>query len=376
MGKLHLLKIVLVAFVILNVLIYKSLPKTWKNKLYKKIILISFHTIGCIGLTSIFLYFKYLPDGFIKQMLLTIGSLDFVYTMYLCIIGIILFIIYFIMKLLKCTKNKFYKHLCRMTYPAVGGIIVAFVIAVVGVVRMLGPIHITPYNIDTKKNTTAINALLLADLHLGCGMSNDRLNYTCDLLNALNPDVVLIVGDIFDETTSDENIENFIKSFRNVKTKYGSYFCYGNHDIARKDDIIPAMQKANITILENDSKFINDININIIGHGDVHEKEKDVSTIIKDTNLNLSYPTILLHHDPKYLEKFKDTGVDLVLCGHTHGQRYPLEYYPVLIFAKNFPIYGMAMFDKMIAITTSGASCWGVHYKFPSINEIVKLSIK
>ena len=51
-------------------------------------------------------------------------------------------------------------------------------------------------------------------------------------INEQNPDIVIFAGDIFDnEYGAIRNSEKVAKTLAGLKSKYGSYACWGNHDI-------------------------------------------------------------------------------------------------------------------------------------------------
>ncbi|MFR7383656.1 MAG: metallophosphoesterase [Anaerostipes sp.] len=54
-------------------------------------------------------------------------------------------------------------------------------------------------------------------------------------VNQQNPDLIVIAGDIFDnEYDALDDPKQLIKIFRQLKSKYGVYAVYGNHDIDEK----------------------------------------------------------------------------------------------------------------------------------------------
>ena len=85
-----------------------------------------------------------------------------------------------------------------------------------------------------------------------------------------------------------------------------------------------------------------------------------------------SLPTIMLTHRPEKFKEISDAGCDLALAGHTHGFNIPQ------FMGRNIAYdmyYGRKDYNGMTAITTSGVSAWGFHYKFPAKSEIVSLHI-
>lgn len=77
--------------------------------------------------------------------------------------------------------------------------------------------------------------VLLADLHLGYNIGCRQMEQMTEKVNAQNPDLVVIAGDIFDnEYEALDDPERLISILKGIKSKYGVFACYGNHDIQEK----------------------------------------------------------------------------------------------------------------------------------------------
>ena len=62
-------------------------------------------------------------------------------------------------------------------------------------------IRITPYQVKVEKQAGDLDSLkiaLVADLHLGYSVGTAQMRQMVDKINAQNPDLVVIAGDIFD----------------------------------------------------------------------------------------------------------------------------------------------------------------------------------
>ena len=99
-------------------------------------------------------------------------------------------------------------------------------------------IHVTPYEVTVSKTVEGMEELkvmLVADLHLGYNIGEKQMRQMVEKINASKPDLVVIAGDIFDnEYEALDNPERLEKILRSIKSRYGVYACYGNHDIQEK----------------------------------------------------------------------------------------------------------------------------------------------
>lgn len=163
---------------------------------------------------------------------------------------------------------------------AVVGAVCAVIISTVSIYGVLsaGNIHTTKYNISVDKkagNMKELNVVLAADLHLGYNIGCKQMEQMTEKINEQKPDLVVMAGDIFDnEYEALDDPEKLAKILRGIRSKYGVYACYGNHDIQEKilagftfgskekKESTPEMdeflEKAGITLLRDEYVLIDD----------------------------------------------------------------------------------------------------------------------
>ena len=208
-------------------------------------------------------------------------------------------------------------------------------------------------------------------------------------INALDPDVVLVAGDIFDnEYEAIKDPDKVAKTLSGIKSKYGVYATYGNHDIQEpilagftfggKDEkkqsdprMDAFMQKAGLTLLQEKGVWIDD-SVYLYGRPDYErpgrgiKKRKTPKEITK--NIDKSKPIIVLEHEPRQLQELADAGVDAQLCGHTHdGQMFPGNLTIKLLWEN---AYGYKKKDGMHSIVTSGVGVFGPNMRVGTKSEI------
>jgi predicted MPP superfamily phosphohydrolase len=84
---------------------------------------------------------------------------------------------------------------------------------------------------------------------------------------------------------------------------------------------------------------------------------------------NSDYKTILLAHQPKYIEELEDYAPELILSGHTHGgQIWPFEY---LVRLQQPYVKGLHKLSNGSHIyVNSGIGFWGPPMRLDSQAEI------
>ena len=201
-------------------------------------------------------------------------------------------------------------------------------------------IHVTPYDVTVDKTVEGMSEMkvvLVADLHLGYNIGEKQMQQMVNRINEQDADLVVIAGDIFDnEWEAVNEPETIAATLRSIRSKYGVYACYGNHDIeeavlagftfrqSEKKESDPRMdaflKDANITLLHDEGTLI-DGKFYLYGRPDAHRPGRGIETrktpdeITAD--MDQSKPIIVLDHQPKELQALADAGVDLDLCGHT-----------------------------------------------------------
>lgn len=261
-------------------------------------------------------------------------------------------------------------------------------------------IKTTSYDVIINKTIperTSMKVVLLADTHFGYNAGVLHARELVRKINKQKPDLVCIAGDIFDnEYDAIRNPEKLEKTLRGIKSTYGVYACWGNHDLneeilagftfKHKDGDLsdikdPRMKKflkdSNIHILEDESVLIND-QFYVIGRKDasltekIHETRKAPAQLTE--KLDRDKPIIMIDHQPKELQELADAGVDLDLCGHTHdGQTFPGNFTIKLMWENPC---GLLSKDNMTNITTSGAGVWGPAMRIGTDSEICSINIQ
>lgn len=241
--------------------------------------------------------------------------------------------------------------------------------AVIGAVNTPKVKHV---NIFSDKIISPLSVVLLADIHLKKNLSKDFLQGIIKQTNELNPDMILIAGDLID--TSIKNI-NYLELLNDFSSKYGTFYVLGNHEYYHGvEQIHKKLKEYNLTILDN--KIQNFDSFSISGTNDLmglkyKNFKPDLSPI--KPHLNASKFNILLTHQPKFVKKYDVSDFDLVLCGHTHaGQIFPFS---LAVKLEQGFLNGLYKLDKTLMYVSSGAGFWGMSARFFAPSEITHINI-
>lgn len=258
----------------------------------------------------------------------------------------------------------------------------------------------TVYNVDINKESAVdkLNVVQISDIHLGYSVGVKEVEDMVNKINALNPDIVVMTGDLFDnEYSSLDDPQRLIELFKSIKTKYGKYAIYGNHDIEekiflgftfsfnKKDEVTSSkemddfVKEAGFAFLYDDYATIKDNNDNIIcyvyGRPDYEKPNLGNNTRIKASDItkdiDTSKPIICLDHEPREMNELAKAKVDLDLTGHTHnGQVWPgtitINWFWDLA-------YGSKKYDDMTLVVSSGVGLFGPNIRTGCYPEIVQV---
>ncbi|MEI3266073.1 MAG: metallophosphoesterase [Frisingicoccus sp.] len=295
-------------------------------------------------------------------------------------------------------------HIISAEIPASGktfvitGFICIAAITFLCIWGIISAVHVrtTSYEININKDggkLDELNIALVADLHLGYTVGPRMMRQMVDKINAQNPDIVLIAGDIFDnDYDAMGNPEELIRILAQIRSRYGTYAVYGNHDTdekilagftfpsdqkktsdSRMDDFL---ERANIRLITEQTLLIDD-SFYLVGRADEERPGRGVD--IRKTpqeimnGLDSSKPVIVMEHEPKFLQEISDAGIDLHLCGHTHdGQTFPSNLLCKLIWENPA---GYLKKGDMQSIVTSGVGLFGPNMRVGTKSEVVNIKV-
>lgn len=233
------------------------------------------------------------------------------------------------------------------------------------------------YNIKLSGAQGGLKIALFSDLHLGYVIDEKHLQKIVTAINAAEPDIVCIAGDIFDgDITALQNPDALKALFKQINAPHGVYACLGNHDAGKGyDGMVDFLADAGIRLLLDEAEIIGNRFI-IAGRRDTYpiggQGEKRTELTLPESCENL--PLIVMDHKPDTITGYSNrTG--LILCGHTHkGQLFPFNMVTNAVFDVHYGYYQVPE-TAIQVIVTSGAGTWGPPQRIASDNEIAVIQI-
>ncbi|SFV50533.1 FIG006285: ICC-like protein phosphoesterase [hydrothermal vent metagenome] len=233
--------------------------------------------------------------------------------------------------------------------------------------------------IKINKLSQSYKILQLSDIHIGGLIDTSFIRDIVNRVNKCKPDLVVITGDLIDIDI--DRAEDTLEELRDLKSKYGTYFIVGNHEYFHGIEvIIKKVKDLGIRVLENENLYIGELNkgFNLAGVYDLfgYRAQKFIPDINKALqNRDTDSPTILLAHQPKFLEEINDLQkIDLVLSGHTHGGQ--LLPFRALVRLQQPYISGLHQHTPFTQIyVNKGTGFWGPPMRLGASAEITQITL-
>lgn len=242
----------------------------------------------------------------------------------------------------------------------------------------------TEYTLTTGKNLEKpLRIAMLADSHLGITLDGAGFAAQMERIQAQNPDLVIVAGDFVDDDSRRADMEEAAAALGRLKTTYGVYFAFGNHDVGyfnhrdfTAQNLRDALTSNGVVILEDRSVPVGDT-LCIVGREDKSNRERKDFSALADGIDPEKYMIVLDHQPNDYANEANIA--DLVLSGHTHGGHvFPAGYIGLWIGA-NDRVYGhetRGAENPTDFIVTSGISGWAIPFKTGCISEYVIIDIE
>lgn len=271
-----------------------------------------------------------------------------------------------------------YEKAKLITFSASAVLVIVLMIA--GHINMHHPVV---KNLELKVNKpangiTQLHAVLVSDIHLGTLMGKNRFEKVIDMINAQNPDIVLLAGDVLDEDLKPVIRQNSGEKLKRLNAQLGVYAVMGNHEyIGGAEPAYNYLKDHGLIMLRDTVVKIKDA-FYLVGREDRDKPRfsgKDrmpLPDLVNGDDMQ-ELPIILMDHQPYYLEEAAELGVDIQVSGHTHhGQMWPLNFITRAVYTLSF---GYAKIGNMHAYVSNGIGTWGPPVRIGNRPEIVNLMI-
>jgi hypothetical protein len=214
----------------------------------------------------------------------------------------------------------------------------------------------------------------MSDLHLGSLLGQAWLEARVEQVQALRPDMVVLLGDIFEGHGRPRS--EFLQTLSRITAPLGVWAVSGNHEFhSGSGGAMALVQVAGLHVLHNCWTEVYP-GVVLAGVDDLttwYREGRDGDPVSQALTARPPGAAILLSHTPWKADEAARMGVGLMLCGHTHGgQIWPFGYlirlrYPLL--AGRYDINGMTV------IVSRGTGTWGPRMRLWHPGEILRITL-
>lgn len=184
--------------------------------------------------------------------------------------------------------------------------------------------------LESQKIHSDLDGLQIAfisDIYYNNFMNKQRFDKVVDKIETINPDVVIFLGDLFDEKNIDsideKTLEDLLKQLNNIKAKYGKFAVLGENDYLN-DNVETMVENilfdSNFEVIKNSMIKISKGSkntIQLVGIDSPLNSKDDIKKAYD--NVSVDQFTLTIVHTPDTSKLLPQKQTDLVVAGHSRG---------------------------------------------------------
>jgi predicted MPP superfamily phosphohydrolase len=257
----------------------------------------------------------------------------------------------------------------------------AAVLGVGGLASALGGVAVRGVRVSLARLPRAMSGFRIAqitDLHVGPTIGRAFVEDVVARINAAEPDLVAITGDLVDGSVAD--LREHVAPLAGLRAPHGVFFVTGNHEYySGADEWIAELARLGVRVLRNERVPIGDegASFDLAGvddasahrHARGHGADLDRALAGRDPTREL----VLLAHQPKQVREASRLGVGLQISGHTHGG----QIFPWGLFVQlDQPfIAGLDALGATQIYVSTGAGYWGPPMRVGAPPEVALIEL-
>jgi predicted MPP superfamily phosphohydrolase len=197
-------------------------------------------------------------------------------------------------------------------------------------------VHVTTLS-TPKLQTAGFRIVQISDLH--CDWKTRNEEPMVRIINDLKPDIVVATGDYLNHRSGLPHLRDCLER---LEAPLGKFAVIGNQD-TKWPSPLHLLDGTGFRWLDHETVPVTkgSESMGIAGINFVHSDVSiDSAKALPQERFN-----VFLYHTPDLIEEVRGPGVDLYLCGHTHGGQVTLPWYGALItFSKSGKKYESGLY--------------------------------
>jgi uncharacterized protein len=218
----------------------------------------------------------------------------------------------------------------------------------------------------------------ISDVHVGSTIKRGYVQAIVDAVNALEPDVIAVTGDIVDGSVRD--LAQHVEPLSALRARYGAFLVTGNHEYySGEAQWTREFRRLGLKVLLNEHVALVHAGTTLVlagvtdytAHHFNPSHRSDPAAAL--ANAPPAAVKVLLAHQPRTASAAAAAGFDLQLSGHTHGgQFWPWNHF--VRFQQPYTA-GLHRSNKLWIYVSRGTGYWGPPKRFGAPSEISKLRL-
>lgn len=209
-------------------------------------------------------------------------------------------------------------------------------LAVTGILCLLYGHFVEPYWVEVnamtirtaKLRTAAFRIVQISDLH--CDEKPRNEEQTIRIVNQLHPDVIVLTGDCLNHASALPRLQ---ATLRRLEAPLGKLAVKGSFEIGHWSGL-DLLSNTGFRWLDQDTVTVEKEGETIGISGLSLDRPEASRDLLQKADRNHFHA--FLFHTPDLIEDVRGLGVDLYLCGHTHGGQVALPLYGAVITLSKF----------------------------------------
>lgn len=268
--------------------------------------------------------------------------------------------------------------------------IAALAVTLIGFVNARRVARVVRVDVPIRGLPLALHGFSIAqisDIHVGPTIKRGYLAAIVDRVNALQPDLIAVTGDLVDGSVA--QLRPHTAPLADLSSRHGTYFVTGNHEYySNAPAWIAELRRLGLTVLLNEHIILDHDGVQgaageqaqllVAGVTDFSAHHFDETQRSDPVKALVGAPAgiavkLLLAHQPRSAEAAAAAGFDLQLSGHTHGG----QFFPWNLFVRLQQPYtaGLHRLHQLWVYTSRGTGYWGPPKRFGAPSEITHLRL-
>ena len=227
--------------------------------------------------------------------------------------------------------------------------------------------------LDKPLQGQPMKIVAISDVHLGNGTRKPQLQKFVEMINAQEPDLIIIGGDLIDNSLIPLYQQKMAEELNQLKAPMGIYLAPGNHEYISGMEACEQFLKGTPIRLLRDSIVTLPNGLQLIGRDDRSNRRRlPIAELMKQADS--TKPTLLIDHQPYEVAKKDSLGIDILFSGHTHrGQVWPLSLLVDNMYEQS---YGYRKWKHSHVYVSSGLSLWGPPFRIGTKSDMLVMMVK